>query len=128
MFTKKQKTLKQHLVGALVRAVVIPLSFLTSFLIFSSINQSTTEMEFVSPETPAAQSIVEGSPADLITKHGCWTGEAPADMEGVLPGHVVVTKDGATAPVYGGSRLVGKALEQIFEGKNHNLTVHGFCR
>jgi hypothetical protein len=29
--------------------------------------------------------------------------------------------------VYGGQRLVGLALEQIFDGKNHGLVVHGFC-
>jgi len=68
----------------------------------------------------------EGSPAALIAEHGCWTGKAPADMQGVVPGHVVVTVDGVTR--VGGSRAVGAALEQVFEGVDHGLTVHGFCR
>lgn len=64
--------------------------------------------------------------ADLVTAHGCWTGEAPADMRGVLPGHVVVTVDGE--PRYAGERMVGKALDQVFGGVDHGLSVHGFCR
>lgn len=64
--------------------------------------------------------------AALIEEHSCWTGEAPADMAGVLPGHVVVTVGGVTR--LGGERMVGKALEQIFEGADHGLVVHGFCR
>lgn len=64
--------------------------------------------------------------AELVDEHDCWSGEAPADMRGVLPGHVVVTV-GLVSRV-GGDRLVGQALEQIFDGVDHGLTVHGFCR
>lgn len=65
-------------------------------------------------------------PAEAIAaEHDCWTGEAPAHMQGVIPGHVVVTRDGRT--IYGGSALVGKALEQVFDGVDHGLTVHAFC-
>lgn len=69
---------------------------------------------------------VEDSPAALVAEHDCWTGEAPADMQGVVPGHVVVTVDGSTR--LGGERMVGKALEQLFEGADHGLIVAGFCR
>lgn len=62
----------------------------------------------------------------LIDANGCWTGDAPADMAGVIPGHVVVTVDGVTR--LGGSKAVGAALEQVFEGVDHGLTVHAFCR
>lgn len=68
----------------------------------------------------------EGSPEALVKQHDCWTGAAPADMEGKLPGHVVVSR--GVAPEYGGRRLVDLALRQIFEGEDHGLTVHGFCR
>ena len=68
-----------------------------------------------SPAAPAAT-----LPAD------CWDGEAPADMAGQIPGHVFVTVDGETRK--GGSRMVGKALAQVFDGADHGLTVHGFCR
>lgn len=64
--------------------------------------------------------------SDLVAEHGCWTGEAPADMQGVFPGHVVVSVNGS--PRIGGERLVGKALEQVFDGVDHGLLVHGFCR
>lgn len=76
--------------------------------------------ETVMADRPA----VEGSPAALVEAHDCWTGEAPADVE--VPGHVVVTVGNDT--IYGGPRLVGKALSQIFDGANHGLVVHGFCR
>lgn len=76
------------------------------------------------PEAPVAP----GSPEDLIQRHGCWTGKAPADMEGAIPGHVIVTRPGADAPEYGGARLVGLALDQAFNGADNGLTIHAFCR
>ncbi len=68
------------------------------------------------------------SPAALIAAHDCWTGaqDMPSSMAGVIPGHVVVTIEGR--PRYGGPRMVDKALSQIFEGVEHDLTVHAFCR
>lgn len=67
-----------------------------------------------------------GSPAALIEAHDCWTGTPPADMTGVIPGHVVVTINGAHR--YAGERMVGKALDQTFGNTNHGLTVVAFCR
>lgn len=64
--------------------------------------------------------------AELVAEHDCWTGDAPADMVGEIPGHVVVTIDGE--PRYAGDRLVGRALEQLFDGVDHGLVVAGFCR
>jgi hypothetical protein len=82
---------------------------------------------FIGGDTQSATAIVQGpSPADLVAANECWTGEAPADMAGQVPGHVVVTMDG-TARV-GGDRLVGKALGQMFDGADHGLTIHAFCR
>ena len=62
----------------------------------------------------------------LLEAHDCWTGPAPADARGVVPGHVVVTVDGRTR--YAGERTTSEALEQVFGGVDHGLTVHGFCR
>lgn len=71
--------------------------------------------------------FTRGTPAELVARHDCWSGPAPADMEGKMPGHVVVTlPDGEIR--YGGSHLVGKALDQIFSDAEYGLTVHGFCR
>lgn len=66
-----------------------------------------------------------GSPAALVARHDCWTGEAPAYMAGKFPGHVVATVRGRT--VYS-ARLVGPALDQVFGDADNGLTVHGFCR
>lgn len=75
-----------------------------------------------------------GSPAALVHANDCWSDVMPADMQGKIPGHVVVsdpahaTFDNPSGVTYGGTRLVGKALEQAFENKKHNLTIHAFCR
>lgn len=80
------------------------------------------------PSSPEAIEAVEESRAEkLIERHGCWTGEAPADMAGVVPGRVIVSPVGG-GPRVGGPAMVGKALDQIFAGAEHGLTVHGFCR
>jgi len=73
-----------------------------------------------------------GAPAELdpttvlVDQHDCWVGTPPVDMVGVIPGHVVVTVDGQTR--LGGEPMVGKALDQLFAGQAHGLTVHAFCR
>ena len=70
---------------------------------------------------PAQPSLAE----ILADTHGCWTGEAPADMQGKIPGHVVMTlPDGRT--VY--STDVGRAMAHIFETPERGLTVFAFCR
>lgn len=73
--------------------------------------------------------LAPGSPAALIAEHDCWTGDAPADMQGVIPGHAVVTWPGDEAPTYGGRRAVSAALEHLFgERRTPGLVVHAFCR
>lgn len=69
-----------------------------------------------------------GSAAWMVEKYDCWTGEAPADMQGEIPGHVIATVGDDADPTYGGTRLVAQALGQIFDGEDHDLTVHAFCR
>lgn len=64
----------------------------------------------------------------LMDQHGCWSGDAPADMVGELPGHAVVTWPGDTAPSYDGDRAVGAALGHVFDGTHPRLKVWGFCR
>lgn len=125
MFKPKQKTLKQSLITAVAKSVVTVSLFGSAFMVSSAFASDT--VVFPEHAAPSIQApVAQGSPADLLAKHDCWTGEAPADMQGVVPGHVIVTK--GASPVYGGTRLVGQALEQIFEDVDHGLTVHGFCR
>lgn len=69
-----------------------------------------------------------GDVESLITRFDCWSGAAPADMEGQVPGHVIVTRAGDDHPIRGGDLLVGQALEQTFDGVDHDLRVHAFCR
>lgn len=74
-------------------------------------------------ERPTAK----GSPQWLVEKNRCWTGEAPADMVGKIPGHAVIRWEGEDAKL-GGANAVGAALEHVFEGQHPNLTVYAFCR
>lgn len=60
----------------------------------------------------------------LMDKADCWTGEAPADVE--VPGHVLINTP--TGPRVAGPAKVGQALEQIFDGADHNLDIVAFCR
>lgn len=76
------------------------------------------ETESVSAMRPVEVSVTE----KLMERHGCWSDDAPAEMVGVLPGHVVTDRG------YGGSRMVGIALEQVFDDVDHGLTIAGFCR
>lgn len=65
--------------------------------------------------------------ATMIDDHGCWSGLAPVEMEGKMPGHVVVTLPNQVT-VYGGPKLVKKSLEQVFSDVDHGLVVRAFCR
>ena len=82
-------------------------------------------LEFDPTDLPADSA--SPSRADRLTeKYGCWSGAAPADMAGQLPGHVVVSiANGRT--VYSAA-LVGPALDQTFGGDDADLLVHAFCR
>jgi hypothetical protein len=82
-------------------------------------------LEFDRADLPADSA--SSSRADrLIEQHECWSGEAPSDMAGRVPGHVVVTTSAGRA-VYS-ARLVGPALDQTFNGRDAALLVHAFCR
>ena len=72
---------------------------------------------------PAAQ----GSPRELIERYDCWSGAAPNDMVGKIPGHAVVTF-GTGQAAYVGTNGVGLALEHVFEKQHPDIEVHAFCR
>lgn len=106
---------------------VLPLATLTLLVACFGAFFAGQELGWASMGSPSyswtAPATAEGSPAVLVDENDCWVGEAP---EGVEPGHVVVTVDGAAR--YAGERMVGKALGQVFGGEDHGLTIHGFCR
>lgn len=119
-------TFKQSLAKSLTKAAVLMAAIL-AFVIPFSIGGGFDVEQGTGDEAMAIRPQVTDSPAAIAAKHDCWTGEAPADMAGQMPGHVVVSTPNGDV-VYGGPRLVSKALSQIFEGADHNLNVHGFCR
>ena len=107
--------------ATLVRAVLNAVAAATAFLAVTVAGGLVDD-----PSTPVVSHAGGSTPAErIIEARGCWTGQAPSDMEGQLPGHVVVTREGRT--VYSTAQ-VGPALEQLFEGTDHGLTVHAFCR
>ena len=109
------------LTAILVRAGVNAIAVATPFLA-AAVGTGLV----VDPPTPVVANGRGVSPAERVVEaHDCWTGQAPPDMRGRLPGHVVVTRNGRT--VYSTAQ-VGPALEQLFEGTDHGLTVHAFCR
>lgn len=70
-----------------------------------------------------------GSVPDLISKHDCWTGDAPADMVGVLPTHSILTLPGKHTATYESDVWTGRALDLVLGGKvTPGLRVHAFCR
>ena len=78
------------------------------------------------PSSPASEPTASRA-EQLVEVHGCWTGPAPSDMRYEVPGHVVVTTR-AGRTVYGGPRLVRKALDQVFAHTRNGLVIHAFCR
>lgn len=99
-------------------ALVANAACLAGFVVFAD-----EQAPLPQPSLVAATVTTEPSEAEaLMRRHGCWSDEAPADMAGELPGHVVTDRG------YGGWRLVGLALEQTFDGVDHGLAVHGYCR
>lgn len=124
----RPKSLRQLLVRALLRSVLVPAMLGLGFVASSQLVAAGVVPQIgVTAPVPQPAPLVTVDPVQtMVEDHGCWTGEAPADMEGVFPGHVVVTRDGEL--VYGGRKLAGQALSQIFEGEDHGLDVHAFCR
>ena len=112
-------------------------ALIKALLVFTAVAACATIAGTMTPDVAMQRPTDASRPAadpvkTLMDEHGCWSGEAPADMRGKLPGHVVATKNGRL--VYGGTRMVGQALDQLPEtmtGKppvDHGLRVHGYCR
>ena len=86
------------------------------------------DLHTADPAVAAHPAPAQQEAARLIGTHRCWTGAAPADMRGKIPGHAVVTRSGAAHPVYGGGGVVSAALEHVFGHQHPQLRVHAFCR
>lgn len=126
--TRKPVTIKSVAIKAAVKTIVA-FCLAASALMLVSIEASTNAPGTVIPgatDGNYGRPNAEGSPIDLVEKNKCWTGEAPAGV--TVPGHVVARLEGESLSKVYGAKVVGQALEQIFEGKDHGITVHGFCR
>ena len=81
------------------------------------------------PRTPPAPT--EDPVARLVEQHDCWRGAAPADMQGQLPGHVVLTirTESGNRTRFAGARWIGPALDEVFgHDQGAVVAVHAFCR
>jgi hypothetical protein len=104
--------------------VAITIASLCLFEALAPVEETQVPDSYTAEVLPAKPTKVER----LIEKHDCWTGEAPKDMTGKMPGGVVVSAPNA-GPIYDRNQhMVGYALDQIFNVQDHNLTVHAFCR
>lgn len=68
---------------------------------------------------PAPAAPGQAQADQLINEHGCWRGEAPADV--TISGHVVLLEDGQAR--YAGPVATGWALEHMTDPR-----VQAFCR
>ena len=124
MKPKPAKSLGHALRRAAFRAVMVTAALVLGYSVSTMVQPSS--IVFPEQQAPATAAPQPTQAERLVERHGCWTGEAPADMVGVIPGHVVVVKDGQA--VYGADRLVGQALGQAFDGEDHGLQIIAFCR
>lgn len=125
------KTYKQAIARGLVQAAIGTALSGAALVIMSQTVASPIDATPVAPNQSVmdGRDNAEGSPADLMDRHDCWNGEAPADMQDVIPGHVVIRYDGDVAATYRGERAVGDALEFIFDDADNGVVeVVGFCR
>jgi hypothetical protein len=123
--TRRHLTWRTIIKLALLQAAVMFAAFAAIFYL-SATTPNPYTAGGTATDVMSSRPHAEGSADALIADHDCWSGKAPADV--TIPGHVVLMRDGAVAPVYGGARMVGLALDQIFDGKAHGLTVYAFCR
>lgn len=119
---RKPKTLAQTMGLALAKSVVAFALVAIGFVTMAH----AANVQALDSESGAADGkpLAVGSPAQILDTNDCWTGSAPADVK--TPGHVVFRTDGDAR--LGGPKAVGQALEQIFDGVDHGMTVYGFCR
>lgn len=115
----QQRSARTHLVQALLGTLVVAAGGTVGALYVETRPSAQDQTLFTS------RSERESRLTRLVARHGCWTGRAPADMVGQVPGHVVVTRRGRLRY---SERLVAKALEQVFTSHDPDWVVHAFCR
>lgn len=100
---------------------LVALAFVLAALGAPSENTTDTA-QTAKPQT--SKPLTVGSPEWLYSENACWRGEEPPLAD--VPGHVIARRNGDWA--YGGTRLTGMALDQLFGDTDHGLAVYAFCR
>lgn len=118
-----RQMLRRNLTVLAVSCAMFALGYAAMSLYTSAVDPVREQASEVAETSDSA-----GQVRQLVQRFDCWNGEAPADMAGEFPGHVIVTEAGALNPVRGGAALVSRAFEQVFDGVDHGLRIHAFCR
>lgn len=118
--------------ATLRRAVASPVLMLGAGVLGFGAVSTAVAFDLV-PETgwaaPGASAPATGGDVSgLLEQHGCWSGPAPADMAGEVPGGVVFTAPGDGPSYSAEPAVVGRALRHVFDRREPGLVVHGFCR
>lgn len=123
-------SLRQALVNGLWQALVIPVVFGVAYVAASRGLPDAGVVEWIPGpvEEPTDRERHARQVRQLIVAHDCWVLSAPADMEGRMPGHAVVTWPGDDEPSYGGARAVKVGLGHHFEKAVAGFEPHAFCR
>lgn len=123
-------SLRQALLNGLWQGLVIPVVFGAAFVVASQGLPEVGVIDVIATphEEPSESDVYAERVRRLIDAHDCWVGSAPAEMEGRVPGHAVVTWPGDTVPSYGGLRAVTVGLGHRFEKRVPGFVPHAFCR
>ena len=111
----------------LVSVVGFSLGLLLVVLVGASADIAVVPADGGSPSSPPGPTASRAE--RLFSAHDCWTGAAPPDLRGGMPGHVIVSRPGRAA--VHSARLVQPALAQVFSDDprdDRGLLVHAFCR
>ena len=112
-----------------IRAALTARRLVTGVLVGASGAVLTLTGILQTSNTDPTESSDYPTPAErLLRRHDCWTGEAPRDMRGKLPGHAVIQWGSQGAVHTGDPAEVGAAIDHVFSGRHPGLTVYGFCR
>lgn len=111
----KTKTLRYRL-GMAVSKAFLAMS-VVMFIVGFGLDDAKTPGDVMDGRPDAV-----GSPVEIASHMKCGEG----NTNGELPGHVIYHNGGDWK--VGGTHMVGKALDQIFNEVDNGLTVYLFCK
>ena len=108
--------------------VVLLLAFTTYPAALDVARERVTDEKVALAPANVTPSGERATAEDLITAHGCWTDEAPADMAGKWPGGAVIRKANGVVSYTERPGLVDKAIRQAIDGDDTGVWAVAFCR